>query len=360
MATEQACTYDGYSVVSAGANRTSGWKFTPTEDIRVSAIRIKGAATYTTTAHIWRQSDATLITSVSIDCVSGSWVEQAITPVILTAGVVYIVTHNVYTTYGYYGISGQPSSEYYSDKITNVGDLRIDSQDTMPTTVTGYYLAIDFILGPAVTFKTSGTAVYSTSSIQSITDLEESYISWIESTPTGTSLLVYTACTSGTPSEEDYSLCTSGNVIPGLTSGNDLSLKILYIKVVLSTTDDTTTPSLSNLQIILSDAQDVKCLKLKLKDFNRFLNIEGQLTVAYDDTIGNLAGYGGPVESFSVSFSPADLVQKPNPNDPENMEITDVAVNDTLLRVYYTDTKEDESVEITVGVTGTLTSIDDL
>ena len=51
--------------------------------------------------------------------------------------------------------------------------------------------------------------------------------------------------------------------------------------------------------------------------WEKFNNAEGQITIAYDATKGSLAGAGGAVESFEVSFNPLDLMQTPNPNAEE-------------------------------------------
>ena len=93
---------------------------------------------------------------------------------------------------------------------------------------------------------------------------------------------------------------------------------------------------------------------------DRFESVVGNLTVAYDAAKGNLAGAGGPVASFSVSFTPADLLAKPNQNDQENIEISAIVAIGTLTAIYYTNSKEEENIEITAGVTGTITHIDDI
>jgi hypothetical protein len=94
---------------------------------------------------------------------------------------------------------------------------------------------------------------------------------------------------------------------------------------------------------------------------DRFESVVGNLTVAYDATKGNLAGAGGQVESFSVSFTPADLVAKPNQNDQENIEIASIAATCTLTHIDYINSKEDENIEIAgITATGILTHVDDI
>lgn len=101
---------------------------------------------------------------------------------------------------------------------------------------------------------------------------------------------------------------------------------------------------------------------LTMQPLKRFHNVEGSLAVSYDSTIGNLAGAGGPVESFSVSFTPDALVQKPNPHDPEHIEIAGISVTAPLIRIYYSNYQTgEERIEITsVTAAGVLTHINDL
>ena len=350
MATEQACTYDGYTAQSAGANRTAGWKFTPTEDVVVSAIRIKGSGNYTTTAQIWKDSDGSLIASTSITLISGVWVEQAIAPVTLTAGTVYIISQNVYTTYGYYGVNGVPASSYFSSKISNVSDVRIDSQNTKPTQTVGWFLAIDFIIGQNV-YTPNGTAVYQTivnGGIKSAT------IAWTENKPTGTSVAV-SVSTDGV----SYSAVTNGGqFLPPGSYDNTTA----YIKVELTTTDATLTPTVSSLHLALQTAEDTYGIILEMEPLQRFESAAGPITVAYNGG-GTLIGEGGAVLAFTQSFTPTGLVPKPHQNDAEHIEISSVAATVTLTKINYTNTAAQDQghIEIaSVTATGTLTKVNDI
>lgn len=91
-------------------------------------------------------------------------------------------------------------------------------------------------------------------------------------------------------------------------------------------------------------------------------NAASDITVAYNSAVGNLAGTGGPVESFSVAFTPSDLLAKPDVNDPENIEITSIQVTGILsLIVYHNAYNGGEYIEIAgILATGTLTHVDDL
>lgn len=46
-----------------------------------------------------------------------------------------------------------------------------------------------------------------------------------------------------------------------------------------------------------------------LLDIASFRNVHGDITVSYNQSLGNLAGTGGTVESFTKIFTPADLVE---------------------------------------------------
>lgn len=95
---------------------------------------------------------------------------------------------------------------------------------------------------------------------------------------------------------------------------------------------------------------------------DRFERVVGDLTVAYDSSKGNLSGLGGPVVSFSQSFAPSDLLNKINPNDQENVEIVEVAVSATLIKIYYSYAQcLDSNVELSnITASGVLTNINDL
>lgn len=215
--------------------------------------------------------------------------------------------------------------------------------------------AVRFYMG----YEASGHAIYASTDVQAVTDYASSVIAWTSSMPENTTISVSAVCAASTPDDEDYQDCTNGLEIPGLTVGDDLSGQTLYIKIDLTTTDDTVTPSLSALGIVVKDATDETAIVLTMQTLKRFRNVEGDLTVTYDATVGNLAGEGGPVLSFSKTFSPVDLIQKPNPHDPENIDMSVSAVG-TLTRIYYTNAKEEEAIEITISATGTLTHIDDI
>lgn len=119
-----------------------------------------------------------------------------------------------------------------------------------------------------------------------------------------------------------------------------------------------TTRSVVSMEL---DENDSKILYLNLgKGVTRNIqNAVGDVTVSYDATIGRLYGEGGPVQSFTESFTPADLEPKNNPHDMEHITI-EVNGEGTNIRIYYHDTATNEHLEISASANGKLTYIGDL
>lgn len=89
---------------------------------------------------------------------------------------------------------------------------------------------------------------------------------------------------------------------------------------------------------------------LTFDEANRFNNVEGDITVAYDQTVGNLSGIRA-VESFEVSFTPEDL--EPSPVDEHIITVRGEPVVD-FIKVTY----EPGYGAHTVTVTGTGVFVD--
>ena len=200
-----------------------------------------------------------------------------------------------------------------------------------------------------VNHKTSGSAIFTATGITRT--VAASSISWTESKPTGTTLAV-SVSTDGT----NYSAVTNGNAL--LAAGTVLNNATIYVKVEMATTDATVTPTLSNLAISLQSAEDTYSIVLEMQPLERFESAAGNIAVAYDG-LGILAGQGGPVPAFEQSFSPVDLIPKPDQNDQEHVSVSMSAIGN-LMRVYYTDTKEEEHIEVTMSATGKLTNVNDI
>ena len=90
-----------------------------------------------------------------------------------------------------------------------------------------------------------------------------------------------------------------------------------------------------------------------------FRNARGNITVSYDASIGRLYGEGGPVQSFTESFTPTELEPKDNPHEMEHLTI-EVEGEGTNIRIYYHDAATDEHLTISASAVGVRTYIGDL
>ena len=82
---------------------------------------------------------------------------------------------------------------------------------------------------------------------------------------------------------------------------------------------------------------DDKYIRLILDDFSRFPSVEGDLTVEYNATIGNLAGISGAVESFEKTFIPIDLIPEPNVGLAETITIAPAELEVNFIPIGYVD-----------------------
>lgn len=201
-------------------------------------------------------------------------------------------------------------------------------------------------------YVSSGNAVYTFSGINAQSVIA-SELSWTEDIPEGTELEV-------SVSTDGVTYTPIGNHSEIVSSGEVLTM--FYVKVEISTTDVTVTPSLSELSVLVQDADDVYSVILDMIPNKRFCSAVGQINIAYSAEVGNLEGLGGPVDSFNISFTPEDLIAKPHQNDQEHIEITNLSAVSTLTRIYYTDVQNGgEHLEIAnITAVGTLTNIDDI
>lgn len=89
-----------------------------------------------------------------------------------------------------------------------------------------------------------------------------------------------------------------------------------------------------------------KAIRIEFNDLGRFPTVEGNLTVEYDSSIGNLVGQGGAVESFTNVFLPTDLVPEPNPNQQETIEVAPVLLEVDLLPVECADRFTEDTITV--------------
>ena len=52
-----------------------------------------------------------------------------------------------------------------------------------------------------------------------------------------------------------------------------------------------------------------------------FDEVEGAITIHYKGQLGNLIGYGGALEDFTVGFDPTELISSPNPGIEERLMV---------------------------------------
>jgi hypothetical protein len=90
--------------------------------------------------------------------------------------------------------------------------------------------------------------------LSSVGTAKDSVISWSATTPANTSVAVQAAVALDGVNYGSYQTCTSGSAIPGITAGADLSSAKLKIKTILATTDDSATPSVSQISIAVTSA----------------------------------------------------------------------------------------------------------
>lgn len=108
---------------------------------------------------------------------------------------------------------------------------------------------------------------------------------------------------------------------------------------------------------IESHPAEGKAILLTMKPIKRFNNVEGNLTVKYDATKGNLRGKGGPVESFEYAFMPADLVPKLNPYITERITATPNISTD-FIKVDYNSSYASEKITATPNISVELIKAD--
>lgn len=169
-------------------------------------------------------------------------------------------------------------------------------------------------------------------------------VRWLEYKPTGTDITI--EYTTGTEQGEWVEV-SNGEVITSDTN--------LWFRVTLETTDTSVTPTLQDLWIEEPDAP-ADLIRLVMRPQGRFNNVEGPLTVQYDQSQGSLMGRSGPVEGFTESFTPTDLEPKPNPHVSEQVSIHGEA-SGTFSKVNYVYTYVDEVVSITGSATAVFTNV---
>jgi hypothetical protein len=160
---------------------------------------------------------------------------------------------------------------------------------------------------------------------------------WLEDKPTNTDITI--EYTTG-QTQGEWIEVSNGDVITSDTN--------LWFRVTLETTDTSVTPTLQDLWIEEPDAPQDK-IRIVMDEFSRFPTVEGDLTVEYDASLGNLAGSGGAVESFIETFTPTGLVAEPNPGIHETITVAPAELTVDFIPIVYIDTFAEETDLVTVA-----------
>lgn len=246
----------------------------------------------------------------------------------------------------------------------------VDSNRT--SKVNSYKLGTAFSGGDTTTitlnfvsqYKPSGSWRSPAIPLTNVKSYASSTISLVEDKPPGTNIAVSAVITDNTTPPESFIPVTNGGSLPGIEEGADLSSKYLWLKVDLSTSDITVSPKVSNLKAVVVSAADNRFLLLHIDPLQRFNNVEGDLTVSYDQSKGTLSGEGGAVQSFTRTFTPVDLesARKPNPHHAENITVANTVITINFKPVRYTRVEQHSGDRDTIratflGATVTLTPV---
>ena len=185
-------------------------------------------------------------------------------------------------------------------------------------------------------YKTSGSAEYTVDGLLGTVSTSE--ISWIENVPENTSVSVFTSL-------DGVNWMAVSNGEAATPVGGVLDK--IHVKIELATTDVTKTPKISDLSLVIQSLEDNKSIVLEMMPLERFESAAGNITVTYNGS--SLQGEGGAVQPFTTSFTPIDLIPKPDQNPPEHIEITSTVITASLIQIYTTNTFPQDTghVEVT-------------
>jgi hypothetical protein len=228
-----------------------------------------------------------------------------------------------------------PATQPYGTDLYTVLLLHCDGENDSTT----------FIDSSAITYKSSGHVIFGPFLLPEVDDFSTSQINWSTVLPDDTSILVYSGLADSEEVPDVWEECVNGGEIPTLIAGRDL-----YIKVDLETSDTSVTPELDDLSFTYKGDEDKTKVRIKLTEPGRLKHPQGNVTVAYTASSGNLKNAAGTlaVATFEQAFDPdeEDLTLFFNPHDPENVEISGVGLTVDVNKVTYVDGKDDENIEI--------------
>lgn len=182
----------------------------------------------------------------------------------------------------------------------------------------------------------------------SLTHLVSSSVTWDVTLPTGTSVVVNIKMPDNT-----WKPIANGGPIPYLVAEQEVINAKVELQVMLTTTNIDVAPEVSNMQIKMVGFRESHFVELSMDAFNLFRNVEGPLTVTYEQNLGVIQGDGGYVESFSNQFTPTGLVPNPTPGVYDTVSISAIP-SITLTDVYYSEASSKQISKVTLSLTANL------
>lgn len=342
------------SYSSARTSLEIGWSFSVgSESISISGLRVKLPSAQNVVGKLWDMTSKTMIASCSITASNVCEWNEALfeSPVVLSPGCSYAITCN--TAYWYYGFA---SSFSFHPKINYISSAYTPSFGQYPSSADAgrVYTVIDLIIvGASASYKPTGNATFSIS-IPEIENVSESAISWESDEPDGTAVDI-----SCSLDGVNYQNCTNGGLIPCISAGESLIDKTLYLKVILSTDDPSTTPSVSNISMTIGYDSNADKIVLHFPSgcSNSIQRAKGEVKISYNG--GTLAGEGGIVLPFEETFIPYGLEAKDNPNDMEHIDLS-VQASGVLKKIIFNDTQDQEHLCASLEISAALINIADL
>jgi hypothetical protein len=182
-------------------------------------------------------------------------------------------------------------------------------------------------------------------------------LKWTEDLPAGTSITAeYAVNQDEFTTPETWTAVNNSDL---LTIPDPATGYFLWLRFTLATTDTAVTPTLLSVWLEEAEAPPDTIL-LSFDTYNRFNDVEGDITVEYNQGLGTLAGTR-PVESFSVDFTPTDL--EPTPID-EHTITAGIDLTVDLIDLEFTEIYADHNVTHTatagIDVTVALINIEDI
>ena len=169
-------------------------------------------------------------------------------------------------------------------------------------------------------------------------------IRWAASGGINTNVKIETAVAEITP--EIWVEQANGTIITNIPDG-DLTGKNLWVRATLSTTDEVSSPILSDLWAEAADTFGT-LLKIPLLYPDQMKYPQGEVSVTYNPALGDLIGEaaGSQVLGFTKLFIPENITPWFHPNALEKVEIASVTATPTVTPIIYVGRTTDEKTEL--------------